>query len=159
MYITPLADIRAMQRGTTELEAAIEASSKYALVMRPTEADHAELLYLYARSVAYNEERKDEATSLAYRAYELALQTKDYVLAARARCLSLYSNARPTPINRGLTIGQFWQDHTMIGREFDTWIADLDLTEDQIRRIRRFHMKLQEYGDSLAEARGVPTSV
>lgn len=149
MYIPPLSTIRTMPCDTVEQALALEQTCMKALLMRPkSEAEHAELLYLYAGAIAFTQERRAEASPFAYRAFELAFGAQEYVLAMKARCMNVYCNAR------GLLLKQFWGDVAGLQHWVNTsWTTDLGLTESQIKEVQRCVTDLEEYGDRLTKER------
>lgn len=149
-----LTQIRTLPRDTVEQALVIEQACQNALLLRPkTMVEHAELLFLYAEAMAFTRERRFDASPFAYRAYRLAFEAKDYVLAMKARCLNVYCNAR------NLLLTQFWSDVITLRMRVNTsWIPDLCLTKDQISEIHGRITALEEYGDRLAEERKLARS-
>lgn len=144
-----IAKIRSLPRTTVEQALVIEQACKDALVLRPeTKAEHAELLFLCAGAIALTQERREEAAPLAYRAYQLAYEAKDFVLAMQARCLHVYCLARFA------MLGWFWEQTAILRRRVrESWVKDLRLPKDVIDACMNEITKLEEYGDRLSAER------
>ena len=140
-----IAKIRMLPQTTAEEALALEQACTEALILRPeSEVEHAELLFLLAGARAFSRENRPAAAPLAYRAYKMAFDAKDYVLAMQARCLHLYC------IAHGLTLGVFWTEVMVLRTRVNTsWKTDLNLTPEQLKACSDEVTRLETYGDKI----------
>lgn len=123
----------------------IRATCLRLMRLRPSTAEHAELLVVYALSYNGTDGRYGVAEEAA-RACELAIEVGDYVLAVEADCLALYCVARRRPSMELLS--------TILGirgRLAKEWQPSM--TAAEVDKALSHIVKFVEYYDRLLEQR------
>lgn len=141
--------IRRLADTTNPDSARVKAACLELLPTDPASSDDAELLYLYAEAMlATDPNRRDNIAPLADRAWRLAADNGDYVLAVRAFGVYMLYVGRTLG-----TLERYMEYVNVLSELRDKWYATAELVPGQRREIDRRLSAIGHAGYRLVEDR------